>query len=133
MILGGGTTDLAERDEIMKMFWKHQINFVISTNVISRGIDIPGLSFVLNFDPPYIKDKDGFYIAQPEQYLHKIGRTGWFGTRGVALTLIDELDYDKEWKVMEEIKNKYEIHDLVVLHSAKEVIEEYTKWVYDNV
>jgi len=49
------------------------------------------------------------------------------------LTLIDELDYDKEWKVMEEIKNKYEIHDLVVLHSAKEVIDEYTKWVYDNV
>lgn len=63
MILGGGTTDLAERDESMKLFRWGEIGFVISTNVISWGIDIPGLSFVLNFDPPYVKDKDGFYIA----------------------------------------------------------------------
>ena len=62
MILGGGSTDLSERDEIMKMFRKSNINFIVSTNVISRGVDIPGLSFVLNFDPPYVKDRDGFYV-----------------------------------------------------------------------
>ena len=104
------------------MFRKAQLNFIVSTNVISRGVDIPGLSFVLNFDPPYVKDKDGFYIAQPENYLHRIGRTGRFGTKGVALTLVDELDIDKEMKVMDEIKETYDIHDLSILYSVEDVI-----------
>jgi len=63
LILGGGTTDLSERDESMKLFRRSEINFIISTNVVSRGVDIPGLSFVLNFDPPYVIDRDGFYIS----------------------------------------------------------------------
>lgn len=58
---------------------------LIATNVASRGIDVPQVTLVINFDPPV--DVDG----QPdyEAYLHRIGRTGRFGSDGIAINLVD--------------------------------------------
>ncbi len=85
-IVGG--MDHAERDQVMRQFRAKQINFLIATDLLARGIDIPGMNMVVNFDVPYMKDKDGFYKAQIAEYLHRIGRTGRFDTKGVACTLI---------------------------------------------
>jgi superfamily II DNA/RNA helicase len=103
-----GKLDPAERDDIMKKFRLGEINFLISTSLLSRGIDIPGMNLVINFDVPYIKDKDGFFVAQYSDYLHRIGRTGRFDTKGVACTLIGEDDFDNEMTVLNEIKENYQ-------------------------
>jgi len=76
----------------MKRFRRGEIQFLICTDLLARGIDIPNMNFVVNFDVPYSKDKDGFPTAEKETYLHRIGRTGRFDTKGVAITLINELE-----------------------------------------
>lgn len=103
-IMGG--MDMAERDQVMKQFRLKQFNFLIATDLLARGIDIPGMNMVLNFDVPYRKDKDGFFQAQKAEYLHRIGRTGRFDTKGVACTLIGTENYDNEKAVMDEIKDE---------------------------
>jgi len=65
------------------------------------------MNFVINFDVPYSKDKDGFPVAEKETYLHRIGRTGRFDTKGVAITLINDLEYDNEMDVLMKIKDEY--------------------------
>jgi ATP-dependent RNA helicase DDX19/DBP5 len=56
--------------------------------MIARGIDVPETQLVINYDVPTIKFKDK-KIADPEIYLHRIGRTGRFGAQGIALTMYD--------------------------------------------
>ena len=102
-IMGGRDMDYAERDIIMKRFRRGEIKFLISTDLLARGIDIPGMNFVVNFDVPFTKDRDGFPIAEKETYLHRIGRTGRFSSKGVAITLINELDMDNEMDVLQTI------------------------------
>lgn len=100
MIMGGRDMDYAERDLIMKRFRRGEIKFLISTDLLARGIDIPSMNFVVNFDVPFTWDRDGFPIPEKETYLHRIGRTGRFSTKGVAITLINELEYDNEMDVL---------------------------------
>ena len=67
---------------------------MIATNMIARGLDFPDCEVVVNFDVPTLKVKGeshGDYIT----YLHRIGRAGRFGAKGIALTLIDS-DCEKE-------------------------------------
>ena len=73
-----------ERDSTMERFRKQQINVLITTDVIARGIDVPEAQLVINFDVPQRDRK-----ADPVTYLHRIGRTGRFGSNGIALTLYD--------------------------------------------
>lgn len=79
-----------ERDSTMERFRKQQINVLITTDVIARGIDVPEAQLVINFDVPQ-RDRQ----PDPVTYLHRIGRTGRFGSNGIALTLYDR-DTDKE-------------------------------------
>jgi ATP-dependent RNA helicase DDX19/DBP5 len=73
-----------ERDSTMERFRKQQINVLITTDVIARGIDVPEAQLVINYDVPQRERK-----ADPVTYLHRIGRTGRFGSNGIALTLYD--------------------------------------------
>ena len=67
---------------------------LISTNVLARGIDVPEVDLVINFDVPFTSDV-GFKEPDFATYLHRIGRTGRFGTDGIALTLVsDETEDD---------------------------------------
>lgn len=72
-----------------------------------RGIDIPGLKFVINFDIPFEKDWDGILRADKETYLHWIGRTGRFGTRGFAINLVKGTWAHYEIKFLNEIQMEY--------------------------
>ena len=63
---------------------------LITTDLIARGIDVPEAQLVINFDV-HQRDK----VAEPDTYLHRIGRTGRFGSNGIALTLYDR-EVDKE-------------------------------------
>jgi translation initiation factor 4A len=70
--------DPAKRLEVMKLFRSGKTRVLISTDLTSRGIDVQQVGVVINYDLP----KD------PETYLHRIGRSGRFNKRGVAISLI---------------------------------------------
>uniref|UniRef100_A0A8C7M7H2 RNA helicase n=1 Tax=Oncorhynchus kisutch TaxID=8019 RepID=A0A8C7M7H2_ONCKI len=80
-----GEMTVEQRATIIERFREGKEKVLVTTNVCSRGIDVEQVSVVINFDLPM--DKDG--NADNETYLHRIGRTGRFGKRGLAVNMID--------------------------------------------
>lgn len=74
--------DQNEREEIMRDFKSKRLRILIGTDILSRGIDVDGISLVVNFDAP----------PDPEDYIHRIGRTARAERAGVAITFINERD-----------------------------------------
>ncbi|KAH3663978.1 hypothetical protein OGAPHI_004692 [Ogataea philodendri] len=81
-----GDLQPAERDRLIDDFREGRSKVLITTNVLARGIDIPSVSMVVNYDIPL--DKKG--NPDPSTYLHRIGRTGRFGRTGVSISLIHD-------------------------------------------
>jgi superfamily II DNA/RNA helicase len=71
-----------EREEIMRAFRNREIKMLIGTDILSRGIDVDGISLVVNFDVP----------PDPEDYIHRIGRTARAESTGTAITFINPKD-----------------------------------------
>ncbi len=74
----------SDRDKLIDDFRFGRSKVLITTNVLSRGIDIPSVSMVVNYDLP--TDREG--RPDPSTYLHRIGRTGRFGRVGVAISFV---------------------------------------------
>jgi ATP-dependent RNA helicase DDX19/DBP5 len=74
----------AERDRVLDEFRSGKTRVLITTNVLARGIDILQISLVINFDLPL----DAANQADPETYLHRIGRSGRFGRAGIAINFV---------------------------------------------
>lgn len=72
----------AQREDIMNRFKGKRINVLVGTDVISRGIDVVGISLVINYDVP----------PDPEDYIHRVGRTARAATTGTAITFINTKD-----------------------------------------
>lgn len=89
-----GKMEKEERDEMMKKFRNGEVNVIIATDMLSRGIDVPEVEVVINFDVPTKRFKDQEH-GDPETYMHRIGRAGRFGQPGIALTLYDR---DRDYK-----------------------------------
>lgn len=90
-VLMGGDMDPANRDETVKRFNLGQIQILITTDLLSRGFDEKLVKLIINYDLPLTKDKiTDTLVPAMDTYLHRIGRTGRFGTRGIGLTLVDE-------------------------------------------
>jgi ATP-dependent RNA helicase DeaD len=77
LALHGGLTQ-EQRDRVMKRFRDGSANLLIATDIAARGLDISQLSHVVNFDVP----------ANPDAYVHRIGRVGRAGREGVAITFV---------------------------------------------
>jgi len=75
-----------ERDRVMADFRSGRLEFLIATNVAARGLDIPDIQHVINYDVP----------QNAEEYIHRIGRTARAGKTGAAITLVSEWELD-EW------------------------------------
>ncbi len=82
-----------ERDKVMRSFKKERIRFLIATDVAARGIDVEGLSFVIQHQLP----------DQTEYYTHRSGRTARAGKKGLSLTLIDAREHPKLKKLENEL------------------------------
>lgn len=121
--------DYAERDQVMRRFRKGEIKFLLCSDLLSRGIDISGMNFVINFDVPYSKDNEGYPVPEKETYLHRIGRTGRFDTKGVALTLINENDQENEIAILNEIRDYFK-SELVEIQNTDEIKTLYDSHVY---
>jgi ATP-dependent RNA helicase DeaD len=80
-LLHGGKTQ-AQRTRTLEGFSKGRTRILVATNVASRGLDIPNVSHVVNYDLP----------EDTETYVHRIGRTARAGKEGVAVTLVGEAE-----------------------------------------
>merc|ERR1719424_1249477 len=77
-----GDKDQRQRERALGAFKSGQINVIIGTDVLGRGIDVPEVAHVINYDAP----------ADIEDYTHRIGRTGRAGHQGLATTMINDRD-----------------------------------------
>ncbi len=78
------SSDLAQsmREKVMARVRRGALRFLVATDVAARGIDIPDLSHVIQYEPP----------EDPEAYIHRAGRTGRMGSSGVAISLVAEME-----------------------------------------
>ncbi|MBM3141087.1 MAG: DEAD/DEAH box helicase [Chloroflexi bacterium] len=79
-----GDMDQRRRDRVVEDFRHGRLDILIATNVAARGLDIPEITHVVNFDFP----------QNAEEYVHRIGRTGRAGREGKAITFVCEDDLD---------------------------------------
>merc|ERR1740121_658044 len=77
-----GDLTQAEREKALFLFKDRRINVLIGTDVASRGLDVPGVEHVVNYDMPLTSD----------DYVHRVGRTGRIGHRGVATSLVGPVE-----------------------------------------
>ncbi|KAI0342736.1 DEAD-domain-containing protein [Trametopsis cervina] len=101
-----GAKDAAERDAIIDSFREGREKVLITTNVIARGIDILQVNMVVNYDLPLLSERGDWKNkedARPdiETYIHRIGRTGRFGRKGISINFVHD---KRTWSYMEEIE-----------------------------
>jgi ATP-dependent RNA helicase RhlE len=77
--------DQKEREDVLMEFRARQLPILVATDVLSRGIDIEGIDLVVNYDAP----------AEPEDYIHRIGRTARAEAKGQAITFITPKDQNR--------------------------------------
>jgi len=85
-----------EREEVMLRFRNRDTQILVATDIVARGIDIDGIDLVMNYDVP----------RDPEDYVHRIGRTARAQSSGVAITLISDLDQHNFKKIEELIERE---------------------------
>jgi ATP-dependent RNA helicase DeaD len=73
-----GDLQQTQRTRIMQSFREGTVRFLVATDVVGRGIDVTGISHIINYDLPF----------DPENYVHRIGRTGRMGKDGVAIAFV---------------------------------------------
>jgi len=84
-----------EREEILLSFKNKQLPVIIGTDALSRGIDVEGIDLVVNYDVP----------GDPEDYIHRIGRTARAETTGTAITFVNHRD-ERKLKNIEQLIDK---------------------------
>ena len=88
-----GDMTLDQRKDIMLRFRTGEIRMLISTDLLCRGIDVQQVSLVINYEVPY----------RIENYIHRIGRSGRFGRKGIAINFAN----DRELKMIKDIERYY--------------------------
>ena len=88
----------AERTQTLLDFKNNKIQLLVATDVVSRGIDIDDIQFVVNYDVP----------AQPEDYVHRIGRTARAGALGEGITFVTPKDKPRLDKIEKLLERKIE-------------------------
>jgi len=85
-----------EREEVLLSFRNRRTTILVATDVLSRGIDIDSIELVINFDVP----------PDPEDYVHRVGRTARAETKGEAITLVNQRDYNRLNEIEKMIESK---------------------------
>lgn len=93
-----GRMNQKERDDIIKDFRDSKTRILLTTDLLARGIDIPFVNLVINYDLPITK----------ETYIHRIGRCGRFDKKGVAITMV-KMEDSVDFKLFNKLKHFYKI------------------------
>ncbi len=84
-----GDLNQARREQVLARFRDHSVTLLVATDVAARGLDIAGVSHVFNYDVP----------QDSEDYVHRIGRTGRAGEKGVAITLLTPRERSRQSQI----------------------------------
>ena len=85
-----------EREVVLREFKNKQLQIIVATDVLSRGIDVDNITHVVNYDVP----------RDAEDYVHRIGRTARADTKGTAITFVNEADMNKLGRIEKLIERK---------------------------
>jgi ATP-dependent RNA helicase DeaD len=94
-----GGLSQGQRNTVMNDFRAGRLELMVATNLAARGLDIPAISRVINFDPP----------QNVEEYVHRIGRTGRMGRSGTAITFVGEWELDDFDPIRRHVGNDLEL------------------------
>ena len=97
-----GNKSQAQRTKALDAFKQNKVQVLVATDIAARGIDIDQLATVINFDLPHV----------PEDYVHRIGRTGRAGLSGVAISLVTNEDKKQRRDIERLIKNSIPVADI---------------------
>ena len=97
-----GNKSQAQRTKALDAFKQNKVQVLVATDIAARGIDIDQLATVINFDLPHV----------PEDYVHRIGRTGRAGLSGVAISLVTNEDKKQLRDIERLIKNSIPVADI---------------------
>ena len=103
-----GDLSQKDRNDIMQSFRNGNSRILITTDIIARGIDIQTVSIVINYDIPRYR----------EVYIHRIGRSGRFGRKGIAINFVTEREYDN----LKDIQNFYKTEIVPLPENIKDLL-----------
>lgn len=111
------------RDEIIEKVRRGEVKVLLTTNLLSRGIDLRHINLVINTDPPQGEKR----AVDFHTYLHRVGRTGRFGRKGVVVNIVSS---DRARKLYSEIENYFKKPFLTgsidtIAHTLETVNEDY--------
>lgn len=115
-----GALEGKDRDNVIDKFRSGAAKVLITTNVLARGIDVQTVTAVVNYDIPEKRRGE----ADPETYLHRIGRTGRFGKVGVAISFVSDRD---GWSMLQDIQTALKCHILPLPVGNWDEVEEILK------
>ena len=92
-----------DRDRVMDEFRAGRTKVLITTNALARGVDVPAVAVVVNYDLPVMRQGQR-QVSDPATYLHRIGRCGRFGRRGTAINFLLK---PEDWQILESIERHY--------------------------
>ena len=99
-----GSMPQEERIKRYTAFRKYESRILVATNLFGRGIDIERVNIVINYDFPAADEKSGEGPA--DQYLHRVGRAGRFGTKGVAISFVSSAPDEA---ALAEVQKRFEV------------------------
>ena len=97
-----GDIPQGKRDQVIRRFKEQTIDIMVATDVAARGLDISGVTHVYNFDIP----------QDPESYVHRIGRTGRAGKKGLAVTFVSPREVN-QLRTIENVTKKKMVKKLI--------------------
>ncbi len=95
-----GNKSQRQREQALARFESGAVDTLVATDLAARGIDVSGISHVINFDPP----------LDSETYVHRIGRTGRAGAKGIGITLVAPTEHRDVSKVAAILGLDYDLH-----------------------
>lgn len=115
-----GDLNQASREIIMNKFKRQLCKVLVATDVAARGLDVTGLSHVINYAVP----------ADPETYTHRIGRTGRAGRPGAAVTLVSPSDRRLFRMIQREVKTVIERE---IIPDIKEIVKAKRRRLHESI
>ncbi|EDQ91816.1 uncharacterized protein MONBRDRAFT_14272 [Monosiga brevicollis MX1] len=89
VLVGGKDMNKQQQDAVLTRFRRGESKVLITTDILARGIDVPQVSLVVNFNLPVDMDEKQHRLSISfEKYAHRIGRAGRFGKKGTAITMV---------------------------------------------
>eukprot|EP01083_Nonionella_stella_P011882 33693_1 len=119
-VLYGKGMNVMCRDRTMDEFRKGQTQCLVASNLIARGIDVPAVGLVVNFEIPSYSDVDTF--------MHRVGRTGRFGAKGICINLVPEKDISSKER-LDAIQTEYSLNITELSCDIQSIKDSISRWL----